>query len=511
MGEIDMPHGATGGEEGDEWRVMMEMLGDFLFILDPSGSIIKANPAASHKLGYSADELTSMSIFDLYQPDRRAEAEEIYSQIISGERYLCDIPFFARDGRLIAVETKITPGRFRGRESVFSLSRDISAGKALEYELRIAFEKLKTVLDSVSAYIWSGIVDPAGKFSFIYQSPALETITGRRASFFSGGLETWFGIVHDDERELVREQYRGLVTGESSYCEESYKIIHEGGEERWVRDSVLVRAMGDGRMRLDGVITDITERRRAIQALELSEGRLRGILSSMADMVFAFDAETRFLFYHTPDEGRLYTGPEHFIGRTHDEIMPREINDLFRPAFEKVRSGGEAEFEYWLDVHGERRCFSTKMSPLTRNGIFEGAVAVVRDITVHKDMEESLVASERRYRELFNTIHDGSTLVDMEGRIIDSNPPFLELLGYDAGELSGMTVWDITPPQWHAMEREIIEGQVLDRGYSEVYRKEYRARDGRVIPVEVQRCLLRDTGGRPEGMWVIVRALEQRG
>ncbi len=511
MGDSDTPRGVTGGDESDEWRAMMEMLGDFLFILDPSGSIILANPAASRRLGYSADELSAMSVFDLYRPDRRAEAEEIYSQIMAGERYLCDIPLLARDGRLIDVETKITPGRFRGREAVFSLSRDISAGKAMEYELRIAFEKLKTILDSVSAYIWSGIVDPSGSFSFIYQSPVVETITGRRASYFSGGLETWFGIVHDEERELIREQYRRLVTGETSYSEESYKIIHESGEERWVRDSVLARAMGDGRVRLDGVIADITERRRAIQALELSEGRLRGILSSMADMVFAFDADTRFIFYHAPDEGRLYAAPDHFIGRTHAEIMPREIDDLFRPAFETARGGGETEFEYWLDVQGERRCFSSKMSPITRNGVFEGAVAVVRDITAHKVMEETLVVSERRYRELFNTVHDGSTLVDMEGRIIDSNPPFLELLGYDAGELAGMTVWDITPPRWHAMEREIIEGQVLDRGYSEVYRKEYLAKDGRAVPVEVQRCLLRDTGGRPEGMWVIVRALEQRG
>ncbi|TFH43534.1 MAG: PAS domain S-box protein [Chrysiogenales bacterium] len=497
-------------EEGDEWRVMMEMLGDLLFIMDPSGAIVRANPAAAGKLGFSQDELLSMTIFDLYRPDRRSEAEEIYSQIIAGERYVCGIPFQARDGRLIAVETKIIPGRWRGEDVVFSLSRASSAGKALEYDLRLAFEKMKTVLDSVSAYIWSGIVDPAGGFSYIYQSPAVEAITGRRPAYFGQGLDAWFGIIHEDDRERVRERYRSLITGESSAMEDGYRIIHGCGDFRWVRDSVLAHGIGENRVRLDGVVTDISERRRAIEALEMSEGRLRGILSSMGDMVFAFDADSRFIFYHASDVKSLYVIPDQFIGRTHAEIMPPEINALFQPAFERIRQGGESEFEYWLDLAGGRRWFSTKLSAIVRDGNFDGAVAVVRDITTHKAMEETLVMSERRYRELFNTIHDGSTLVDMEGRIIDFNPPFQDLLGYGRDELIGMTVWEITPAEWHSLEREIIATQVIERGYSDVYRKEYRAKDGTVIPVEVQRCLLRDVGGSPDGMWVIVRSLKER-
>ena len=113
--------------------------------------------------------------------------------------------------------------------------------------------------------------------------------------------------------------------------------------------------------------------------------------------------------------------------------------------------------------------------------------------------------SEHRYRELFNNIHDGSTWLDMEGRMIDFNQPFEELLGYEREELYRMTAWEITPEKWHEVEKNIIRDEVLVRGYSGIYTKEYRRKDGSLVPVEVQRSLIRDHAGNPEGMWVIVR------
>ena len=77
----------------------------------------------------------------------------------------------------------------------------------------------------------------------------------------------------------------------------------------------------------------------AMQALEQSESRLAGILSSMADIVFAFDTETRFIFYHSPDPGGLYMSPDKFIGRKVEEVMPPDIAAQFSDAFRKAAAG----------------------------------------------------------------------------------------------------------------------------------------------------------------------------
>ncbi len=501
-------HPAEGGimESGaEDWQIMMDMLGDFLFVFDTRGDIIKSNPYASSKLGYSSEDLRAMNIFELYPPDRRTEAEEIYSQIMAGDKFLCEIPFRARDGSLVAIETKVSPGKWRGDNVIFSISRDVSAGKAVEYELRLAFDKMRTIVNSAPAYIWSGIIGHDGRFSFIFQSPAVLDVAGRPPGFFLNGLEIWFGIIHAEDRERVSSLYRILMSGGSEKEDINYRIIHSDGGVRWVRDIVLARAYGEGKVRLDGIIMDITERRMAIQALGQSESRLEGILSSMADMVFAFDTETRFIFYHSPDPGGLYLSPERFIGRKVEEVMPADIIAQFNNAFREAAAGSMAEYEYGLDFGGATKYFSAKLSPIMREGIFDGAVAVVRDITEQRMYNETLMASERRYRDLFNNIHDGSTLIDMEGRIIDFNQPFENLLGYSREELLRMTAWDLTPERWHDLDKTIIREQILSRGFSDIYRKEYIRKDGTLITVEVQRCLIRDHAGNPEGMWVIVR------
>ena len=69
---------------------------------------------------------------------------------------------------------------------------------------------------------------------------------------------------------------------------------------------------------------------------------------------------------------------------------------------------------------------------------------------------------------------------------------------------------DLTPEKWHAMESEIVDTQILTRGFSDVYEKEYLRKDGTVIPVELKTFLIRDHEGDPLYMWAIVRDITER-
>jgi len=138
---------------------------------------------------------------------------------------------------------------------------------------------------------------------------------------------------------------------------------------------------------------------------------------------------------------------------------------------------------------------------------YEGTV---EDITEWKRTERALRESERRYRELYEGSRDGSCSVDMEGRILDCNSVFLNMLGYGKDEIHALTYEDITPVRWHAFEQHIIQSQVLTRGYSDVYEKEYVHQDGTIFPVELRTYLDRDSDGRPVGMWAFVRDISER-
>jgi PAS domain S-box-containing protein len=124
--------------------------------------------------------------------------------------------------------------------------------------------------------------------------------------------------------------------------------------------------------------------------------------------------------------------------------------------------------------------------------------------------DQALRASEEKYRELHQSMRDAFVAVDLTGRIHDFNAPYQEMLGYSAEELRRLSYMDLTPERWHEMEAGIVRDQVLTRGYSDVYEKEYRRKDGTKFPVELRTFLIRDQSGQPTAMWAIVRDLTER-
>lgn len=137
-------------------------------------------------------------------------------------------------------------------------------------------------------------------------------------------------------------------------------------------------------------------------------------------------------------------------------------------------------------------------------------VGVSTDITERQVAEETLRASEERYRRLHESLLDAFAMVDMAGYIRECNPAFQEMTGYSADELRQLTFFDLTPARWHEMEARVVAEQIIPDGHSEVYAKEYIRKDGSVFPVELRAFLIRDQNGQPEAMWAIVRDVTER-
>ncbi len=127
-----------------------------------------------------------------------------------------------------------------------------------------------------------------------------------------------------------------------------------------------------------------------------------------------------------------------------------------------------------------------------------------------KSVKESLRASEFKYRTLHQSLMDGFAVMDQEGKILEYNEAFREMLNYSNDELPALTNSDITPRHWHDPERNLMNEQVLMRGYSDIYEKEYRKKDGTIFPVELRTTLLKNQSDDTTGVWVIVRDITAR-
>lgn len=146
---------------------------------------------------------------------------------------------------------------------------------------------------------------------------------------------------------------------------------------------------------------------------------------------------------------------------------------------------------------------------LMKNGdvIYDG---IEMDITERKQYELDLAESERKYRMLYESMMDAFVVVTMDGRVVECNDAYLKLTGYTGEDLKKLSYMDITPEKWHAFEKEIIDNQVLKKGYSDLYEKEYRRKDGADVPIELRAYLIPGMTEEDNRIWGIVRDISGR-
>ena len=258
----------------------------------------------------------------------------------------------------------------------------------------------------------------------------------------------------------------------------------------------------------------LAEAGRARDAGRTSEDRFRALFDMSRDGIVFVDLDG-----HIEEMNQAYLD---LVGYGRDEITTHTYQDLTP---EKWRAG-EAEI---IETQVMQRGFSDEyekeyvrkdgsIAPISLRTILvrdlEGRpirfMGIVRDIAELKEKEEALKASERRYRSLFDLSHDGVVFVGLDGPVEEANPAYLDMLGYELDELVGMTYQQLTPPRWAKMEADIVAEQLLQRGYTDEYEKEYIRKGGSVFPVAVRAILVRDETGAPVRIMGIVRDITEQ-
>jgi PAS domain S-box-containing protein len=116
-------------------QALFDTVQDFIWVLDNKGCILRVNHVVRERLGYGAEELLGRSMLMVHPAGRRAEAEAMFADLLTGKTDICPLPLLTKDGRQIPVETKVTRGRWFDQDALFGVSRDLTLRRTVEAQL----------------------------------------------------------------------------------------------------------------------------------------------------------------------------------------------------------------------------------------------------------------------------------------------------------------------------------------------------------------------------------------
>ncbi|HYA94132.1 MAG TPA: PAS domain S-box protein [Thermodesulfobacteriota bacterium] len=263
--------------------------------------------------------------------------------------------------------------------------------------------------------------------------------------------------------------------------------------------------------RMSGVIQyvrDITERKRAEEALLNAAQQWRTTFDGISDIVCMLDKEGRIIRCN-----KAMTG---FLGKTFREIINRTHSEMVHGAQMPVK---ECPVErLWKTHHRETdiqlindRWFSISVDPLLDEARrLVGAVHIMSDITERKRAEEALRSSEEKYRTILETMWDGYWETDVRGNFTFVNDAQCRTSGCTRERLIGMNNRQFTSEE-EAKKMHQVFNRVYRTGEPvKSYQFEYTRRDGTKSCNEISVSLMRDTEGKPIGFQGVSRDITER-
>jgi PAS domain S-box-containing protein len=286
---------------------------------------------------------------------------------------------------------------------VLIAEQNLAAQDSLAYE-----QRYRSLLASTSDYVYTVTMD-GDRAVTTSHGPGCEAITGFTSREFDADALLWYRMIHEEDRAMVLAQIGRILKGEVPSPLE-HRIVHKNGEVRWIRNVAVPRHDPEGRLvSYSGLISDITKRKRAEEALTTERNLLRTLIDNLPDYVYVKDTASRFVINNLAHVRVLGASqPADVLAKTDLDFFPKELALQYRADEEALLRSGRPLLnreEAVVDREGNRQwVLTTKVPWKDSQGKIVGLIGLSRDITKRKQSEEEL---RRAYTEL---AQNGATL-----------------------------------------------------------------------------------------------------
>ena len=379
----------------EEYRSVVDSIQQVIYRTDARGRWIFLSAAWVEATGFAVEESLGRSFLDFVHPEDRLRHAELFQPLMGGAAGHLgrEVRYRTRAGgtRWMEVYARVTTDE-RGRiTGTFGTLTDVTERKQAEEELVSTRERLRHLLASSPAVIHSRQVGDG--FGVTFVSENVSRLFGWEAEELLEDPGGWERLVHPDDGPGMVAR-RALILEEGQQIHE-HRLLCRDGAYRWVQDEWrVVRDPAGQPLEVVGTVVDVTDRRQAEEA----RARLSSAVEQASDSIVITSPEGTIVYVNPAFERATGYARDEVIGQDLRGLKQAEDGSGFGEAFQP----GAARAEPWAGrLTGKRRDGTLTEEEVTlspvwdANGRLVNRVALLRDVTRERRMEEQLRQSQK--------------------------------------------------------------------------------------------------------------------
>jgi PAS domain S-box-containing protein len=482
-------------ESEQKYRLLVEQLPAITFTasLDEIGTTLYISPQSHEILGVSPDEFKADPKLwqKMIHPDDhdRIMAEVARTQR-TGEPLSCEYRLRAKNGRIVWARDNAKIIRDDQGSALYlqGVMYDITASKHAEEALRESEEKFRGLAERSFDVIL--MMDNNGYIKYI--SPACERMTGFKPEEMID--KNFRDFVTEAYLQPTIEYYAGTLKGKALKTLMS-EVKRKDNTHVFVEANMSPVLQNGKVVGAQGVVRDITERKKNEELLRQSEEKFRGIAERSFDMIFTTDARG-FITYLSPASERIFgCEPQEMVGKNFvNFLVESEIPKAVKRFTEKMQGKKLGDLCLEAKKKDGSRVFIELISSLViQDGKTAGTQGIIKDITERKKTEEQLKQSEEKFRGFAERSSDMIFMTDKKGYLTYASPACEKIFGYKPEEMVGRTNTDfVIKSELPRLRKRFVE-RLRGKDYGTVS-YEIKRKDGSTGFIELNPYLIKKDG-----------------
>ena len=356
--------------------------------------IMFANPTQCEMLGYTEEELKTMTIAGIHPadtfPDTLADFE---SRALGNNINAIDIQCLRKNGEIFYADIASCLTTINGRKCIVAFFRDITERTQARQALQKSEELYKTVVSNTSDLLI--LSDEKGITTFC--GPQCEKIIGYPGSKFIGQMMP--DIIHPDDAEHCKQTWAEVFREGIEIRDFEYRIIDGNGGVRWVSHTVNFVTVNNKLIGIHNTIRNNTNRKVAEQAARLSEEKYKTMLNASPDAMVLINLKgiiTEISEIGIPLFGE--NSRDDMIGKDVFQFVSADESDIFRELLEKTNNEGFTQNIGLTIKKKDQSIFTSEISATLmqdQHGAPISYMLIVRDVSHRKKMEAKQIHSDR--------------------------------------------------------------------------------------------------------------------